>query len=86
MERNPHFIWGKGSRSENRINILKMNGMKQIYVLDQNQGPILKEKNDVLYFSLQYAPLLRKGAPNTTHHLFVNVRPRKKVIEGKCEK
>lgn len=73
MDENVHIIWGNSSFSKNRINVLKMNGMKKIIVLDDNQASMVKEKNDVFYFSLKYAPLIKKDMPGKIHHFFMNV-------------
>ncbi|MDS9472438.1 hypothetical protein [Sporosarcina pasteurii] len=75
MEKKTHIIWGDSSLSKNRINLLKMNGMEEIFVLDKEQSSILKEENDVVYFSLKFAPLLMKDSPGKVHHLFMYIPP-----------
>lgn len=75
MDENVHIVWGNSSLSKNRVNVLKMNGMKKIFVLDINQTSIVREKNDVVYFSLKYAPLLKKDTPGKVHHFFMYVSP-----------
>lgn len=75
MDDKVHIVWGNSSFSENRVNVLKMNGMKQIIVLDSEQTSIVKEENEVVYFSMKYAPLLKKDTPGKVHHFFTYVSP-----------
>ncbi|AOV08551.1 hypothetical protein [Sporosarcina ureilytica] len=75
MEKKTHIIWGNSSLSKNRINLLRMNGMEEIFVLDQEQSSIVKEENDVVYFSMKFAPLLMKDSPGRVHHWFMYIPP-----------
>lgn len=77
MDKRIHFIWGDSSRHQNRIGLLKKNGMNKIYVLDKKQSAVIKERDDVVYFSLKFALLLNKDQPGRVHHFFMNVPPRK---------
>ncbi len=76
MDKRVHFIWGNFPGSKNRIHLLKMNGMNKIYVLDKNQKGLIKECNDVTYFSMNIAPLLMIDQPGQVHHFFMEVPPR----------
>lgn len=77
MDKQIHIIWGNSSFSDNRINALKMSGTKRILVLDSKQNSVVKERNDVVYFSHSLASLLRKDEPETIHHLLIFVPPGK---------
>lgn len=74
MDEKVHIIWGNSSFSENRVNVLRMNGMKRIFVLDNDQAAFTREKNDIIYFSSKYASLLQKDGPGTIHHFFMHVK------------
>lgn len=78
MDENVHIVWGNSSFSENRVNVLKKNGINKIYVLDNKMTSVVKEEDDVVYFSLKYAALLKRDAPGNVHHLFMYVEPGQK--------
>lgn len=83
MDKQVHIIWGNSSFSDNRINALKMNGMKRIFVLDSKQNTVVQERDDVVYFSEQIASLLKHDEPEKIHHLLVYVPPGKYSKQNK---
>lgn len=78
MEKRTHIILGESSLNEKRIKFLKMNGMDEIIVFDENQTSLVKEKNDVVYLSSRGASLFMKDSPGMVHHLFVYIPPGKR--------
>lgn len=77
MDKKIHIIWENSSFARHRINTLKKNGMKNILVLDCKQISIVKERNDVIYFSIKLASILKREEPEKVHHLLMYVPPGK---------
>lgn len=76
MDKTPHIIWGRSSLTNEKIQLLKMNGMEEIYVMDHNQSQKVMEENEVVYLSREGVSSLFKYAPETVYHLFLYIPPR----------
>ena len=78
MNDTPHIIWGKSSINDGKIQLLKRNGMGEIFVLDHDQSILVMEENEVVYLSRKGFSLLIKHAPETIHHFYVPPRSKRK--------
>ena len=75
MEKKSHIIFGVTSNTPRTINMLKMGGEKEIFVLDYNQSSKVREKDGVIYISQEWASQLVMNDPNTVYHYFIYKRP-----------
>lgn len=78
MKKTPHIIWGRSSLTHDKFKLLKRNGMKEIYVLDDNQTKKVMEENDMVYLSRESFSLLVQKSPETFHHFFMYIPPKPK--------
>lgn len=78
MNKTPHIIWGKSSSTHEKIQLLKSNGMEEVYVIDRNQSKTVIEENEVVYLSPKGVSFLFKYAPETIHHFYVPPRSNRK--------
>lgn len=86
MDKQIHIIWGNSWFSNHRINLLKKSGMKNIFVLDSKQNFIVRERNNVVYFSVELASVMRKDEPEKVHHLLMYVPPGKYKSKQKSKR
>ena len=77
-----HFIWGSPSLRKKRIQLLEVNGMKQIYVLSRNKKFHVKEKKEVTYLPAELQSFIKMDNSNIVHHFFLKLPKRPEDKEG----
>lgn len=70
MKRASHIILGVSSITSEKVELLKMNGELEVYVLDHDQASRIKEKDGTIYLSEEGASIFFRNMTDVVYHWY----------------